>query len=70
MVASPGRDLLITAAHCISAGRNGGYRQDIVFIPGYRDGQAPFGVWTPARLIVAPQWTASSTPTSTSASSC
>jgi V8-like Glu-specific endopeptidase len=62
VVASPGRDLLITAAHCVSGGQNGGYRQDIVFIPGYRDGQAPFGVWTPARLIVAPQWTASSDP--------
>jgi len=29
--------------------------QDIVFIPGYRDGQAPYGIWPPARLVVAPQ---------------
>jgi V8-like Glu-specific endopeptidase len=62
VVASPGRDLLITAAHCISGGQNGGYRQDIVFIPGYRDGQEPFGVWIPARLLVAPQWQNSSDP--------
>lgn len=62
VVASPGRDLLITAAHCINGGKGGGYRQDIVFIPGYRDGQEPFGVWTTARLIVAPQWADSSDP--------
>ena len=62
VVASPGRDLLITAAHCINSGKGGGYRQDIVFIPGYRDGQAPFGIWTPAQLVVAPQWIRSSDP--------
>jgi len=61
-VTSPGRDLLITAAHCINGGKGGGYRQDIVFIPGYRDGQAPYGVWVPARLLVAPQWMNSSDP--------
>jgi V8-like Glu-specific endopeptidase len=62
VVASPGRDLLITAAHCISGGKGGGYRQDIVFVPGYRDGQAPYGIWTPAQLLVAPQWMNSSDP--------
>jgi V8-like Glu-specific endopeptidase len=62
VVASLGRDLLITAAHCINGGKSGGYRQDIVFIPGYRDGQEPYGVWTPARLLVAPQWENSSDP--------
>ena len=62
VVASPGRDLLITAAHCINGGKDGGYRQDIVFIPGYRDGQEPYGVWVPAHLLVAPQWENSSDP--------
>ena len=62
VVASPGRNLLITAAHCISGGKGGGYRQDIAFIPGYRDGQTPFGIWAPARLVVAPQWMTSSDP--------
>jgi V8-like Glu-specific endopeptidase len=62
VVASPGRDLLITAAHCINGGKGGGYRQDVVFIPGYRDGQEPYGIWTPAQLLVAPQWMNSSDP--------
>jgi V8-like Glu-specific endopeptidase len=62
VVASPGKDLLITAAHCINSGKGGGYRQDIVFIPGYRNGQAPSGIWTPKRLLVAPQWSSDSDP--------
>ena len=62
VVASPGRDLLITAAHCIHGGEGGGYRTDIVFIPGYQDGIAPYGVWTPGRLLVDPRWASSSDP--------
>ena len=62
VVASPGKDLLITAAHCINGGNGSGYRKDIVFIPDYRDGNAPYGVWTPQRLLVAPQWANSSDP--------
>jgi len=62
VVASPGRDLLITAAHCIHSGKGGNYRQDIVFIPGYRDGQTPFGIWTVKGLLVAPQWISGSDP--------
>jgi V8-like Glu-specific endopeptidase len=63
VVSSPDKDLLITAAHCINGGKgSSGYDSDIVFIPDYRDGQEPFGVWTPAKLIVAPQWASSSDP--------
>ena len=56
VVDSPGQDLLITAAHCINNGNGSGYQTDIVFIPDYRDGDAPYGIWTPRQLIVAPQW--------------
>jgi V8-like Glu-specific endopeptidase len=62
VVASPGADLLITAAHCISDGDGSGYKSDIVFIPGYRDGATPYGIWTPERLLVAPQWADSADP--------
>lgn len=62
VVRSPKKDLLITAAHCIHEGRGGTFRSDVVFIPGYRDGRAPYGVWSPARLVVAPQWVRSSNP--------
>jgi V8-like Glu-specific endopeptidase len=62
VVASPGHDLLMTAAHCIHGGKGAGYNTDIVFIPGYQDGSAPFGVWTPSALLVDPQWSTSSDP--------
>ena len=62
VVASPGRDLLVTAAHCINGGPHGGARSDIVFIPGYRDGKAPYGIWTPARLVVAKGWASAADP--------
>jgi V8-like Glu-specific endopeptidase len=62
VVASPGKDLLITAAHCINGGDGSGYNSDIVFIPDYRDGATPYGVWTPQRLLVAPQWADSADP--------
>jgi len=63
VVDSPGKDLLITAAHCINGGKgSSGYKKDIEFIPDYRDGFAPAGVWTPLKLLVAPQWADSSDP--------
>jgi V8-like Glu-specific endopeptidase len=62
VVDSPAKDLLITAAHCLNGGNGTGYKQDIVFIPDYRDGDAPYGIWTPERLLVAPQWVKSADP--------
>jgi V8-like Glu-specific endopeptidase len=62
VVSSPGRDLLVTAAHCINGGDGSGYRSDLVFIPDYRDGEAPYGIWTPARLLVAPGWASTAAP--------
>jgi len=62
VVTSPGKDLLITAAHCINGGDGSGYMQNIVFIPDYRDGATPYGIWTPQRMVVAPQWANSADP--------
>jgi V8-like Glu-specific endopeptidase len=61
-VASPGHNVLITAAHCISPGASGGYRKDVVFVPGYLDGQAPDGVWAARKLLVPPGWARYSDP--------
>jgi V8-like Glu-specific endopeptidase len=62
VVVSPGRDLLITAAHCIYDGNTGGYAKNVVFVPGYHGGKAPYGIWTASRLLVAPQWQKSADP--------
>ncbi|MEU7601686.1 serine protease [Streptomyces sp. NPDC040724] len=54
VVHSPGGDLIATAAHCVYGG---GFRTNLAFAPGYRDGLAPYGVWVPTRIDVDPRWT-------------
>ncbi|MCQ4079065.1 trypsin-like peptidase domain-containing protein [Streptomyces sp. RB6PN25] len=46
---SPGKDLIVTAAHCLESTSD-------VFVPGYHDGVAPYGVWHLERVIVPAQW--------------
>jgi V8-like Glu-specific endopeptidase len=56
VVASDAGDLVITAAHCVYDSSSGSPITDIAFVPGYHDGQQPYGVWTPSQIVVAPQW--------------
>jgi len=56
VVDSPAGDLVITAAHCLTG------QGQIVFVPGYAGGRAPYGAWTVTRVIVAPQWTSAADP--------
>jgi V8-like Glu-specific endopeptidase len=58
---SPHNNLLVTAAHCIY-GQNGGYSKNIVFVPGYDNGDMPYGVWTTKSLLVDDRWIKSSDP--------
>jgi V8-like Glu-specific endopeptidase len=53
VVHSPGGDLLITAAHCLS-----GHKLPIDFAPGYSRGKAPFGTWRVTRIFRDRAWTA------------
>ncbi|MFG2793843.1 trypsin-like peptidase domain-containing protein [Streptomyces sp. NPDC048419] len=50
VVHSANRDLIVTAAHCLDDGG------DLVFVPGYRDGRAPYGVWTVHRSFLPDGW--------------
>ncbi|MEU6540568.1 trypsin-like peptidase domain-containing protein [Streptomyces sp. NPDC047000] len=50
VVHSAGHDLIATAAHCLD--RSG----DLVFVPGYRDGKAPYGVWRVTERYTADGW--------------
>ncbi|HEU5353484.1 MAG TPA: trypsin-like serine protease [Actinocrinis sp.] len=56
VVASDKGDLVITAAHCVYDSSSGSLDTDIAFVPGYHDGQQPYGVWTASQIVVAPQW--------------
>jgi len=51
VVHSPHRNLVVTAAHCLDGDGN------LVFVPGYRDGEAPYGVWTVKKRFLPDGWT-------------
>jgi V8-like Glu-specific endopeptidase len=53
VVHSPQRDLIVTAAHCIDGE---GDATGLVFVPGYRDGQAPYGVWKIGKRYLPDGW--------------
>ena len=58
VVDSPSQDLVITAAHCVSGAGPG----QIAFVPGYHDGQRPYGVWQVTRVFVDQAWRAGENP--------
>ena len=60
VVASPGGELLVTAAHCVYDGR--GSLSGLRFAPGYFDGNAPYGIWQVADVFVDDQWAESPDP--------
>jgi V8-like Glu-specific endopeptidase len=45
-------DLIVTAAHCLDGSGDG-----LVFVPGYREGRAPYGVWKVTRRYLPGAWT-------------
>ena len=49
---------IITAGHCVHAGNNSssGWATDVVFVPAYKDGAAPFGQWPARYLQTRMQW--------------
>ena len=54
VVDSPHADLAVTAAHCVS-----GHSGTMAFVPGWQDGQAPYGIWTVRQVVVDQAWTSS-----------
>ena len=56
VVNSPGRSLVVTAGHCVHTGSV--WATNWTFVPGYRNGDAPFGRWPASALRAAPPWVA------------
>jgi V8-like Glu-specific endopeptidase len=50
-----GEDLIVTAAHCCYSHEAGAMNDDFAFVPAYRDGAAPVGVfdWSRVRVLGA-----------------
>ncbi|MGP3952396.1 trypsin-like serine peptidase [Streptomyces sp. 7N604] len=56
-VTSANASTVLTAGHCVKL--EGNWHTNWVFVPGYHDGQAPYGRWTAAKTLSTPQWSAS-----------
>jgi V8-like Glu-specific endopeptidase len=56
--ASVGNNGIWTAGHCVHSGNNRaeGWATEVVFVPAYRDGAAPFGQWPASWLATRTAW--------------
>ncbi|MEV4255149.1 serine protease [Spirillospora sp. NPDC049652] len=63
VVKSPGHNLVVTAAHCVSGGSRRG-DIGVAFAPGYHNGQTPYGVWRAVALYDPPEWASNGDPDS------
>ncbi|MCW2932428.1 MAG: hypothetical protein JWM19_3390 [Actinomycetia bacterium] len=57
VVDSPAGNLAVTAAHCATA-----KDLSVVFVPGYHNGQAPYGTWRVTQVFTDAAWSASADP--------
>jgi V8-like Glu-specific endopeptidase len=57
VVDSPSHDIVVTAAHCVIGAGTGRARGGLTFVPGYHDGQRPFGTWSVATVVADVAWT-------------
>ena len=55
---SIGNYAIWTAGHCLHEGngQSGGWSTNVVFVPAYRDGSAPYGQWSAKALWVRTAW--------------
>ncbi|TNY38190.1 trypsin-like serine peptidase [Thermomonospora catenispora] len=56
-VISQNRSTVITAGHCVKL--DGAWHTNWVFVPGYDNGNAPYGTWTARQTLATAQWAAS-----------
>lgn len=56
VVDSPAGDVIATAAHCVHERAAGGWMRRIVFVPGYRDASAPYGVYAVTSVSAGHGW--------------
>lgn len=50
--------IILTAGHCVHSGSGGsnGFFTNFLFVPGYRDGAAPYKSWTWSHVITTNAW--------------
>jgi hypothetical protein len=57
VVESAAHTVVWTTGHCLNGSDIGlGFAANWIFVPGYRDGQAPYGAWTATELLTTDRW--------------
>jgi V8-like Glu-specific endopeptidase len=56
-VTSGNKSTVITAGHCVKL--DGAWHTNWVFVPGYNNGNRPYGTWTARQTLATAQWAAS-----------
>lgn len=56
VVHSPSGDLIATAGHCVRNKIFGGWLDHVLFVPGYHDDIAPYGVWVATTAYLDSRW--------------
>ncbi|WUD71320.1 peptidase [Streptomyces sp. NBC_00510] len=60
VVESANGSTVVTAGHCVNntdlIGEDNQWTRNVLFVPGYRDGRAPYGRFTGRLGVVAPTW--------------
>jgi hypothetical protein len=62
VVRSNAGDLIVTAAHCVYNSSFGGFLNHILFVPGFHDNAAPYGMWIATTAFVDQRWIDSQDP--------
>src|SRR5690606_7604638 len=50
------KGIIVTAAHCLAPYGGGSFYKNFRFVPGYKNGHAPYGVWWGTRAAVLDSW--------------
>jgi V8-like Glu-specific endopeptidase len=56
VVDAENQSVIVTAGHCVLGKEETEFSTKMVFVPGYRNGDAPFGEYPAQTLITTPQW--------------
>lgn len=56
VVNTTNKSVVWTAGHCVHGGAGGGFHTNWIFVPAYKDGNAPLGQWTARELWTLNGW--------------
>jgi V8-like Glu-specific endopeptidase len=59
VIDSPAGDVVLTAGHCVIDPETGAQARSVIFVPGYREEDAPFGVFAATGFATTPEWSSS-----------